>query len=96
MIEMNRISRLAHKTIFLTRQRHAVTYGHKYVINDKDINKKVIEADTKRDTEAISKVLIGFDPDINPIDRRILYEVTRMRLHEDEFHDQSSSNSDDD
>jgi len=37
LIEMNRVTRLLHKAKFLTRQRKAVSYGHKYVISDYDL-----------------------------------------------------------
>ena len=37
IIEMNRISRLLHKTFFFARQRRAINHSHKYVIADRDI-----------------------------------------------------------
>ena len=43
-------------------------------------------------------MLEGFDPVNDPMDRRVLFEVTGIRLYKDEFkdHDSSSSaNSDD-
>ena len=35
----------------------------------------------------------GFDPVNDPIDRRMLYEVTGIRLYKDEFNDHDSSSS---
>lgn len=35
----------------------------------------------------------GFDPDNNEQDRRMLYEVTGMRLNRDEFLDEDSQDS---
>ncbi len=41
----------------------------------------------------IEKLLNNFEPETDPLDRRIFYEVTRMRLNEDEFRDEDSSDS---
>lgn len=40
------------------------------------------------------KVLEGFDPSQDAIDRRILFEVTGIRLYKDEFNESSSEDSD--
>ena len=46
------------------------------------------------DVEAVIETLLKkFEPETDPLDRRILYEITRMRLHEDEFRDEDSSDS---
>ena len=93
---MNRISRLAHKAIFISRQRRAIPYGHNYVITDKEIRQpeKFYEerpAERKEDIE--TKILTGFDPSVNEQDRRILFDVTRMRTNEDKFDDETSEES---
>ena len=97
IIEMNRISSLLHRINFLGRQRLAVRYSHRYVISDKDIKKAEKEkpqAFVDDDPNTIDKkVLEGFDPINNQLDRRMLFEVTGMRLHSDEFNDNSSSDS---
>ena len=38
-------------------------------------------------------VLTGFDPVSDQMDRRVLFEVTGIRLYKDEFKDQGSSSS---
>ena len=38
-------------------------------------------------------MLDGFDPANDPIDRRMLFEVTGIRLYKDEFNGQDSSSS---
>ena len=99
MIEMNRISRLLHKMNFLQRQRHAVSYSHKFVVTDQDIWK--LQARTQKvskekfnDSETrIKAILKGFDPVNDKQDRCILYEITGMRLQVDEFRDGESSDS---
>ena len=37
--------------------------------------------------------MLGFDPENNEQDRRILYEVMGMRLYRDEFYENGSSDS---
>ena len=39
----------------------------------------------------ISRLLEGFNPDGDDIDRRLLYDVTGLRIDPDEFKDESSS-----
>ena len=39
------------------------------------------------------QLLEGFDPLNDPQDRRILFEVTGMRIYESEFHDEETSDS---
>ncbi len=70
-------------------------HTHKFVINDQDIIEKSEKDDAPDvDTEAvIEKLLKNFEPETDLLDRRILYEVTRMRLNEDEFKDEDSSDS---
>ena len=95
MIEMNRITRILYKASLLTRQRDAIRYGSKYVISDRDLQKadqaKPDQASKLSDTLAETKLLDGFDPLENNQDRRILYEVTGLRLFENEFRDFDSS-----
>ena len=100
---MNRITRILHKNSFLSRQRHALKYSHKYVISDRQLeleSKKASARDDKDqdfDSEKDTlKVLKDFDPEKNKQDRRILFEVTGMRIALDEFRDEESSASDSD
>ena len=43
--------------------------------------------------EKIEEVLEGFDPVNDHVDRRMLFEVTGIRLYKDEFNDRNSSSS---
>ena len=46
------------------------------------------------DTGAVIEMLLkNFEPETDPLDRRIFYEVTRVRLNEDEFREEDSSDS---
>ena len=51
---------------------------------------KVAQAD-----KTVEKVLNGFDPASNDQDRRILFDVTGMRLDKDDFSGEVGSDSDD-
>ena len=89
IIEMNRISRLVHKAVFLNRQRRAINFSNKYVITNKDVQQDTLakKKDKPAETfdENVSKILTGFDPENNLQDRRILFEVTHMRVSRDDF-----------
>mmetsp|Transcript_22825 Transcript_22825/g.26813 ORF Transcript_22825/g.26813 Transcript_22825/m.26813 type:complete len:143 (-) Transcript_22825:7-435(-) len=100
MIEMNRITRLLHSAAFLTRQRRAITFSKKYVITERDLvrKKQVVEArqlPSWHETGLVSEVLYGFDPGESMRDRRILYEVTGLKVGDHSFYDQFSSDSED-
>ena len=73
---MNRISRILHKVKFLSRQRKAIAYSNKYVINNRDIKQRTSKTDLVIEKLETAKVLAGFDPVKNFQDRRVLYEVT--------------------
>ena len=95
---MNRISRLLHKTYLLSRQRRAVNHAHRYVIYDEDLNASENKDPFARgelddpDVHA-QKILEGFDPENDKMDRRILFEVTGLTFLRDEFLDEDSSDS---
>ena len=85
---MNRVTRLLQKTAYKARQRLAVTFGHKYVIRDSEVMRAAMEKEQGKrpptNAEIIDKVVTGFDPEGDAEDRRILYEVTGMRLNRGE------------
>ena len=98
IIGSNCVSRLIHKANFLSRQRKAINYCHKYVITDLDVVKDAIAAkkeQSKKEDQAVqAQILVeGFDVMKNEQDRRILYEVLGMRIYRDEFMDEDSSDS---
>ena len=80
LIEKNRVSSLLHKMAFLSRQRLAIKYSRKYTINSGGAShRKVLVQDDA------NKVLNGFDPVYDEQDRRMLFEVTGLRLNKEEF-----------
>ena len=97
MIEMNRVTRILHKANFFVRQRRAVNFFHKFVITDIDMLKKKDDISDMKEqfddktTNDIGKILDGFDPVKYEVDRRILFEATRLRLYHDEFRGEDSS-----
>ena len=63
---MNRITRHLHKAAFLTRQRLAINYSHKYVISDTDVRlasrSKSKQNPVKYDIAMAMNVMDGFNP----------------------------------
>ena len=61
---MNRVSRLLHKAVFLSRQQLAIKFSHKYVISNKD-TRLAMSASQKpkvtQENDIADKVLKGFD-----------------------------------
>ena len=87
------------KAKFLARQRRTVAYSHKFIIANRDLAKahkaKKEKFEKKEEVQDICKVIDGFNPETNDNDRRLLYEVTGLRLYQDEYIDEDSSASDD-
>jgi hypothetical protein len=48
LIQMNRVTRLLHKARFAARQRIAVNYSHKFIINEEDLVQK--QKEKKKET----------------------------------------------
>ena len=105
---MNRVTKLIHKAWFLKRQRRAINFGHKFTISDLDIEIAETRA-SKRSTQKesvnedilsvdrdkiLEQLLDGFDPVQNEADRRILFELTGLRLYDGEFKDCETSSDD--
>ena len=82
---------------FLKRQRTALDYSHKYVITDHEVAKaqqvQNRTAEEPTTDKRIETVLKGFDPVNDSMDRRMLFEVTGIRLYKDEFNEDYSSSS---
>ena len=104
MISLNRVTRLIHKTRFKARQRKAVSYFSKYVLSDKDIDSSGSErsdeegkmADFLELSADTGMLFKGFDPENDAWDRRLLYEVTGMRLDEQDYRGDDTSSDEDD
>ncbi len=96
---MNRITRMIHKVSFVARQRKSFDYFNKYVVTDRDIKVADLKKKKKKTRDLAKKVdssellVDGFDPEHSQTDRRILYEVTGLRLIDDEFMDEDSSDA---
>ena len=96
---MNRITRLLHKARFLSRQRHILSYSHKYVIDSNDLIREeeapsVVSRKDRFGTDhakIVADLVEDFDADKNETDRRIFFEVTGIQLVEGEFYDLDTS-----
>ena len=89
---------MIHKVIFNTRQRKTINHFRKYIITENDIEKvkkrknfkvqKNLYVDPYREFQ---KLWDGFDPFEDKWDRRMLYEVTGIRLDKNEFRESDTS-----
>lgn len=101
IIFLNRVTRLIHKIRFKARQRRAVSYFRKYVLSDNDIDSSASErqddkvADDFMEVPDAGILLKGFDPQSDLWDRRLLYEVTGMRLDDQDYRGDDTSSDED-
>lgn len=96
IIDINRLTKVLHKVLFKTRQRRTVRYFRRHVITENDLpkgseeeQKGVVDYFTQ-----FKKLYRGFDPENEKWDRRFLYEVTGVRLDENEFRESDTSDDD--
>jgi len=54
LIQMNRVTRLIHKAVYSARQRLAIHYAHKFIINDKDLAEKESKRKEKSDMRSLN------------------------------------------
>ena len=80
MIDLNRMTKLQHKLMFKIRQRRAVQYFSRYILKDEDIYDDEFD-EQKQIPIPIEKLWEDFDPQSDKWDRRLLYEVTGIRLN---------------
>ena len=98
MISMNRITKIIHRVKFNTRQRRTVNHYKKYVISQNDLEKEREKKERIQSYEKIidivsenRKLLRHFEPDENWWDRRALFEVTGIRMEENDFLESDTS-----
>ena len=90
MIYNQRIQNFMQKTTLKKRQREIVQYFMRYVIENDEIKKKDISS-----RQLTAKQLIdGLDPVQDDYDRRILFEVSKRRVEEGDFRDDTSFEED--
>ena len=90
------MTRVLHKVLFKTRQRRTVGYFRRYVITENDLPKG---SDVKKigvidPFEKFKKLYRHFDPENDKWDRRLLFEVTGVRIDEQEFRESDTSDYD--
>ena len=99
---MNRVTRLIHKLRFKARQRRTVSYFSKYVLTEKDVDEAAANIDSKAKVVEHNvlnypeeKLYADFDPEGDPWDKRLLYEVTGLRLNEQDYKGDDTSSDED-
>ena len=81
---------------FKARQRRTVSYFSKYVLSEKDIGDNTEPADVAEVLNFPSEKLYSeFDPENDPWDKRLLYEVTGLRLDQKDYQGEDTSSDDD-
>lgn len=90
MIYNMRINKFMQKTHLKKRQRDAVQYFMRYVIEDDEIKKKEI---TRRQATA-EQLIERIDPVNDKRDRRILFELTKRLVDENDYHNDTSFEED--
>lgn len=94
MLLLNRITRLLHKTNLSKRQRKTLTFSHKYVISASDVSRAGqpdLVKKSEESAQAVDQLLDGFNPEVDAVDRRLLFEITGRELEEGEFAEDDSS-----
>lgn len=99
---MNRITRFLHKLRFKARQRRAVSFFSKYLLTEKDVDDAQNAASGAGDAAVeevlnypIQKLYEEFEPERDPWDKRLLYEVTGLRLNEQDYRGDDTSSDED-
>ena len=70
-------------------------FSHKFIINESDVMKRSLRGGRNYlyDRQMMAKpqyLMQGFDPENDPKDERMLYEVTGLRLDQALFRDEDS------
>lgn len=85
IVSTKRIQSFALKNWMTRRQRLSVKYFKRYNIVDSQIDKEC-----HHKSMSIDRIVDECKPDEDPIDRRILYELTGRKAFEDDYLDDSS------
>jgi len=95
---MNRITKIIHRVKFNTRQRRTVNHYKKFVISRDDLKREKERKERNKNVEKVidiigenRKLLKHFEPEDNWWDRRALFEVTGIRLEENDFLESDTS-----
>lgn len=96
IIQRNRISKFLHTVLLSRRQRMAVRFNKVYTIKKMDLEREVstsIATKQPFDEDLICELL---EPETNDFDRRLVYEISGVKLREDEYADDTSQDGSDD
>ena len=90
IIRMQRIGKFLHKVSLARRQRLSVEYFRRYTVQDQDIDEPKHNARGM----PITRIVNECDAVNSLIDKRILYEMTGIKLDQELFNDDSSFEDD--
>lgn len=86
IVRLNRISRLQQRASLLSRQRKAASFARRYVVADEDLDQKLKLQNgplSAGSLDKVKEVVNGFNPSADGVDRRLLFEVARIKLDTD-------------
>ena len=72
---------------YTARQRDTVPFSRKYLITEDELYRRQKDFTETHKVVGPEWLLDGFDPANDEDDRRLLYEVTGLRLEDSEFRD---------
>ena len=99
-----RLLELLKRTGLNRRQRLSVPYFRRYTIRNKEIasdsrlfsyKSRTVPYDGPRKTTPVESLIESFDPHDDPVDRRIFFEITGLRLDDHDYRDESPNEDDD-
>ena len=87
-----RVLKMIMRALTKKRQRKAVQYFLKYLIEDHEATAE--RRSLGAHDMSAEQLIDGFDPLADKIDRRILYEITGRKLNPDDYWDDSDQDPD--
>ena len=84
---MNRLAHFLNKVWLNRRQRVSVQYFKRYTIKDYELNFKVKGVDDKAPSRemSVNRLVNQCEPEQDPLDKRIVYEMTGQRLDDKDY-----------
>ena len=91
-----RISRFLAKLKLTRRQRLTIEFFKRYSVEMKDVDKNSFSLKETKKGMSIETMINGLEPEHDAADRRLLFDVTGIKLDENDYQDESSLDEDDD
>ena len=81
IIVLQRINKFVQKLLLARRQRYSVEYFRRYAIEDYEVNKP----ESMKRGIGLDRILSELQPKREKADKRILYELTGIKLNQDDY-----------